>query len=58
MLLFIRLCDELRLAGHMVPEKAAPSLPSSAGQGGEGIMKGLWGEIRTGRDHSLITAIG
>ena len=48
----------LTLAGCQVPTNAALSLSSSAGQGGENIMKGSWVEIRTGRDHSAITITG
>jgi len=43
------------LAGLQVPTEAALSLPSSAGQGREKMMKGSWVKIRTGRDHSPIT---
>jgi len=32
--------------------------PSSAGQLRENTTKGLWGKIRTGRDHSPITIMG
>ena len=45
-------CGGLTLAGCQVPTKAALSLPSTAGQGRENIMKGLWVEIRTGRSLS------
>jgi len=45
-------------AGGQVPTKATPSLPSSAAQRRENIMKGSWVEIRTGRDHSRITVTG
>ena len=51
-------CGGLTLAGCQVPTKAALSLHSSAGQGRENITKGSWVEIRTGRDHSLITVMG
>ena len=51
-------CGGLTLAGYQVPTKAALSLPSSAGQGRENIMKGSWVEIRTGGDHSAITVTG
>lgn len=40
------------------PTKAAPSLPSSAGQGTENRTKVPRVAIRTGRDHSPITATG
>jgi len=46
------------LAGGQVPTKAAPSLPSSAGQGRKNTMKGSWVETRTGRDHSAIAITG
>ena len=36
------LCGGLTLAGCQVPTKATLSLPSSAGQGRENIMKGSW----------------
>jgi len=46
------------LAVHQVPTKAALSLHFSAGQGRKNMTKGLWVEIRTGRDHSPITITG
>jgi len=51
-------CGEMTLFGSQVPTKAALSFPSSAGQGRENTMKGSWVKIRTGRDHSPITATG
>ena len=51
-------CGGLTLARHQVPPKASPSSPSSAGQGRENLTKGLWVEIRTGRDHSTVTITG
>lgn len=48
----------LTLAGHQEPSKATLSLPSSPGQERENIMKGSWVKIRTGRDHSPVTAMG
>jgi len=40
------------------PPKALYHSSSSTGQGRVNIMKGLWVEIRTGRDHSVITIMG
>jgi len=37
------------------PPKPLYDSPSSSGQGRKNIMKGLWAEIGTGRDHSSIT---
>jgi len=51
-------CGGLTLAEHQVPTKTALSLPSTAGQGRENIMKGSRVEIRTGRDHSPFTVAG
>jgi len=51
-------CGGLTLAGLQVPTKAVLSPHSSTGQRRENIMKGLWVEIRTGRDRSPITAMG
>lgn len=48
----------LMLAGHQAPIKATPSFISSSGQGRESITKGLWGDIRVGRDHSPVTIKG
>ena len=45
-------------AGRQAPTKAAPSLPSSAGQGREEARKGSWVERRTGRQHSPMTVTG
>jgi len=45
-------CGGLTLAGHQVPTKAAPSLPSSAGQGRENTTKGSWVERGTGKSLS------
>jgi len=39
-----------------VPPKALYHSPSSTGQGRGNMMKGLRVEIRTGRDHSPVTA--
>ena len=46
------------LAGGQVPTKAAPSLPSSAGQGRGNMMKALWVKVKIGSDHSPITVMG
>ena len=54
----IQICGGLTLAGCQVPTKAALSLPSSAGQGRENIMKSLCIKVRTGRDHSATTVMG
>ena len=51
-------CGGLTLAGCQVHTKATLSLPASAEQGRENIMKGLWVKIRTGRDHLPITIMG
>lgn len=51
-------CGELTLAGCHVLTKATPSLSSSDGQGRQNIIKGLWVEIRAGRDHSLTAVMG
>lgn len=38
--------------------KATLSLPSSAGQGRENITSAWWVEMRTGENHSAVTATG
>lgn len=45
----------LTLAGCLEPTKTSLPLPSPVRQGIENIMKGLWVEIRTERDHSSNT---
>jgi len=54
----LSVCGGLTLAGHQVPTKAAPSLPSSAGQGKENIMKGLCVKVKTEKDCWPITIMG
>lgn len=48
----------MTLGGRQVPTRAALSLPPSAGQGRQNMMKSLWVEIQTGRDHPAVTVIG
>ena len=45
-------CDGLTLASCQVPNKPLYHSSSSAGQGRENMMKGLWVKIRTGRSLS------
>lgn len=51
------LCGGLTLAGQQVPNKSAPSLPSSAGQGKEYTVEKLV-KVRSGRDCSALIVIG
>lgn len=44
----------MTLAGHQLP----PKVTLSAGQRRDKITKGLWTEIRAGRDHSAVTVMG
>lgn len=48
----------LPLAGWQVAAKAALLLPSSAGHRRGNKMKGLWLEIRMGRDQSPLIVMG
>lgn len=52
------LCDQFYLAGRQAPAKASLSLPFSAGQRREKIMKGSGVHVRAGRDPSPITDLG
>jgi len=54
----IPLCGGLTLAGYQVLIKATLSLPSSVRHGRKYMTKGLWVEIKTGRDHSPSTFTG
>lgn len=40
-----------------MPIKAALSIPSSAGQGRENVIRSSWVVIRTERDHSAVTVM-
>jgi len=51
-------CHGLAWLDARCPPKPLYHSPSSAGQGRENMTKGLWVEIRTGRDHSPITVTG
>jgi len=54
----LELCRSLARLDNRYPPKLLYHSPSSSGQGRKNTTKGSWVEIRTRRDHSLITVMG